>query len=324
MFLNDIIYSTNLCDDGVLVNFDTLVSTGSGSNIDPTSIYLIEFSEELTIPSGNSVTISPSAYSLKNVTNFTPQCFAKIKSEYTEGSQTVIKLTVKNANYDILKTQYKRIICSNENSKPCILPVDQPLQPQYINLSIRNNWEYSYNGYMIAKFVPNDITDNIKIRLSRKDITYLPSRGQNDQIKIVIPVAKLAEYNLTPAQIKTLLSGNTAYSIKNKDYIFILDSLGRTLQQVENLQVGTVPLPNSSTALPITIKNLGSVKFNTAKPAPVPTVSLVKWTHSASTAVLGELILNPDTYQDNDEIIVFYNNDTITGILNHPLLLLSS
>ena len=325
MFLNDITYSTSLCDDGVLLSFSTLANTGNNSNISPANIYLIEFSEELTIPSGNTVEISPSGYSLTNVSNFTPQCFIKIKSEYADGSQTVVKLTVKDANYNILKTQYKRVLCSsNQIEKPCIVPTDQPLQQQYVTLSIRNNWEHSYNGYLIAKFVPNDVHDDIKVKLPRKDITYLPSRGQNDQIKVTILISKLKEYNFTPEQIKTLLGGNAAFNTKNKNYIFVVDSLGRTISQIENIQVGTVPQGTGSNPLPILIKNLGSVEFNTAKPAPVPTAAIVKWTHSSTTTTLGELILNPDTYQNNDEIIILYDNDTITGMLNHPLLLLTS
>ena len=324
MFLNDITYSTSFCDAGALISFNTLSSTGSGSNVSASDIYLIEFTEELTIPSGNIVEISPSAYSLKHTTNFTPQCFVKIKSEYTEGSQTTIKLTVKDANYQTLKTQYKRIICSNNSTKPCISPVEQPPQPQYIVLSIRNNWEFVYNGYILAKFIPTNIEDTIKIKLPRKDIVYLPSRGQNDQIKITISIDKLASYNLSANQIRTLLSGNTAYTIKNANYIFVLDSLGRSLSQIGDIVVTTVPQANSSQPLNVTLKSIGQVEYNTAKAAPIPTASLVRLSSSGSTTQLGELILNPDTYQTNDEIIVLYNNDTITGKINSPLLLLSS
>jgi hypothetical protein len=324
MFLNDITYSTILCSDGVLLNFDTLYSTGINPTIDPATIYLIEFTEELTIPSGNSVSISPSGYTLKNASNFTPQCFAKIASEYTDGSQTVIKLTVKDTNYKVLKTQYKRIICSSQSSKPCIVPIDHPAKPQYITLNIKNNWEYIYNGYIIAKFVPTDITNGIKIRLPRKDISYLPSRGQNDQIKISISLDKLQEYKLTAEGIKALLGGNTVYTVKKREVFFIFDSLDRTIPQIENLQVSSVPVANSTNTLPVTIKNLGTVTFNTSKPSPIPTVSLVRWTNSEVTTFLGELILNPDTYQVNDEIIVIYNSNTITGTINNPLLLLTS
>ena len=81
-------------------------------------MYLVEFSNELSIPSGNTITVSPSGYSIKNAKSFTPQCFVKIKSTYTEGSQTLVKLTVKDINYDVLKTQYKRIICSPTPEKP--------------------------------------------------------------------------------------------------------------------------------------------------------------------------------------------------------------
>jgi hypothetical protein len=326
MFLNDITYSTSLCDDGVLINFNTLSSTGTGiaANISPADTYLIEFSEELTIPSGNTISISPSGYTLTNVNSFTPQCFVKIRSEYTDGSQTVLKLVVKDSNYNILSSQYKRVICSSQSAKPCIVPVTQVSQPQYIVLSNRNNWEYIYNGYIIAKFALTNITDNLKIQLPRKDATYLPSRGQNDQIKIIIAQSRLLEYKLTADGIKALLGGNTAYTVKNKNVIFVFDSLGRTIQQVQDIQIASVPVGSSSTPQPVAIKSLGSVEFNSSRPAPIPSVSIVRWNNGGIDLDLGELIVNPDVYQINDEIIITRDSDKITGAINFPLLLLTS
>jgi len=239
MFLNDIIFSTNLCSSGVLLKFDNLFSSGSGANISPTEMYLVEFSNELSIPSGNTVTVSPSGYSIKNAKSFTPECFVKIKSQYTEGSQTLIKLTVKDINYDVLKTQYKRIICSPKPEKQCLNEEDPQQNYQYIILNQRNNWEYRHNGHLIAKFVPILITDDISIKLRKKNINQLP-------------------------------------------------------------------LPNTY--------------------QPIPTVSLVHLLDSGTMIItdLGELIFNPNAYQNNDEIIVNYDSDMIIGSIDSPLLLLTN
>lgn len=326
MFLNDIIFSTNLCDGGVLVSFENLSSSGSGANISPTETYLIEFENELSIPSGNIITISPSGYTIKNSKSFTPQCVAKIKSEYTEGSQTLIKLVIKDINYNVLKTQYKRIICSPESGKPCFFPVKQPQGSQYVTLNRRNNWEYRYNGYMIAKFTPESITDNIAIKLPRKDITYLPSKGRNDQFKITILATKLIEYGFTADHIKQTLGGNTAYTQDGKDIIFVLDALGRTIEQVGTIQLGTVNSGNNQSPTTIFIKSIGTVEFNIPKAAPIPNNCLVHLLNNQNMQItsLGELIINPNTYQVSDEIIVVYNGDDIIGKINTPLLLLTN
>ena len=326
MFLNDIIFSTNLCDGGVLVNFPNLFSSGSGANISPTEMYLIEFENELSIPSGNVVTISPSGYTIRNSKSFTPQCVAKIKSEYTEGSQTLIKLVVKDINYNVLKTQYKRIICSAESGKPCFFPVQQPRDSQYITLNQRNNWEYRYNGYMIAKFSPQAITDNISIKLPKKDVTYLPSKGRNDQLIITIPVSKLAEYRFTAEGIKQILGGNTAYTQEDEDIIFVLDALGRTIEQVSNIQLSSFSSGTSQSPIVIFIKSIGTVEFNTPKEAPIPTPCSVRLLNSqnSTTTDLGQLIINPKTYQISDEIIVTYNGNSIIGKIDSPLLLLKN
>ena len=95
----------------------------------------------------------------------------------------------------------------------------------------RNNWEYRYNGHLVAKFVPQSITQNISIKLPKKDIPQLPKRDL---------------------------------------------------------------------------------------PQPVPTLCLVDLQNTR----LGELIINPNTYQIGDEIIVTYNSNIITGTIDSPLLVL--
>jgi surface protein len=48
--------------------------------------------------------------------------------------------------------------------------------PSYIYLNKKNNWSYTYNGQLIAKFVPTDTSSNIEITLPAKN-TRLPSKN---------------------------------------------------------------------------------------------------------------------------------------------------
>jgi hypothetical protein len=291
-------------------------------NISKSELYIIEFTNEVSIPSGNIVTISPSGYTVKNTTSFVPQCSAKIKSAYTEGSQTLVKMEIKDINYNILKTQYKRVVCSIKSDKPCFIP-SGPRQTEYITLQRKNNWEYRYNGYIIAKFIPLSFTENISIKLERKNITQLPSRGQTDQFRIVMAVDKLKSYNISADQVKQVLGGNAAYILDNNNYIFVVDSLGRTIQQINNLIVGNVSSSNNgnNSNTNIIIANIGSVNYNTAKPSPIPTISILEL---SDKTLLGQLIVSPDTYKLNDVIIVNYNNISYTSNIKSPLLLLDN
>ena len=48
--------------------------------------------------------------------------------------------------------------------------------PSYINLKRDNNWSYTYNGQLIAKFVPTDTNADIEVVLTAKN-TRLPSKN---------------------------------------------------------------------------------------------------------------------------------------------------
>jgi len=329
MFLNEANIPINVCTDGTLIKFSPVSCTGSGANIKPADIYLIEFYTETTIPSGNIVNISPSGYTISSTKSFVPMCAVNIQSKYQEGSQTLIKLIIKDLYENTLKTEYKKLVCSSTSSSVCIKPEDEPITNLYIELNAQNDWEYKYNGYSIAKFVPASVPSTIKIKLPRKDIAYLPPKGQNDQFKIILDTSKLLQYNITATSIRGTVGGNASLSSDSAgNQIIIVDALNRPLELMVNLQIGSVT--NTTTGgqtatLPISLKQVSkNIGYNSSKAAPIPGISIINLRNNSSQTYLGQLIYNPQTYLLNDKIIVIYNTNTINGVLQSPLLLLNS
>lgn len=105
------------CECGILLNFDKVYSETtdpSGTpNIEARSTYILEFEPEFVFPSSQAnVNLSPSTYTVNQVSEFTPQVVAKITSSHQGESQSLIKLNIKDTANNILYTDYYNVVCS--------------------------------------------------------------------------------------------------------------------------------------------------------------------------------------------------------------------
>ena len=113
-------HSTSIqnCECGILLDFDTVYSAvgagGSGTpNIEARPTYVLEFEPEFIFPSSQAtVDLSPSTYTVNQVSEFTPQVVAKVVSSHQGESQSLIKLNIKDTANNLLYTDYYNIICS--------------------------------------------------------------------------------------------------------------------------------------------------------------------------------------------------------------------
>ena len=113
-------HSTSIqdCECGILLDFDTVYSAvnagGSGTpNIEARPTYILEFEPEFIFPSSQAtVDLSPSTYTINQVSEFTPQVVAKVVSSHQGESQSLIKLNIKDTANNLLYTDYYNIICS--------------------------------------------------------------------------------------------------------------------------------------------------------------------------------------------------------------------
>jgi len=343
MFINEIRNLTSECECGILSQFSRVYSTGLYPPIPPKDTYVVEFSKELSIPSGTSVIISPSGYSISKVNEFTPECSVQLISEYLSGNQTVIKVDIKDIYNKVLYSEYKKIVCSPQNTTidPCVRIDDtEASQSLDIELNERNNWEYKYNGFLIVKFIPNNLSSIIKLVFNKKSSAVLPVKSSTDDaIKINLNVQSMQEKNITTDMIRTAIYINSAqwdsynnantYNLTTAANTLSLDSIdSRTPEQIRNILIIERSITNTggaSTVEKIYIKDVADVYYLEPTPAKIPTVSIMKYKNNNSSTLnkFGEIQYNSDVYGIDDNITVTIDNKTYIGSYNDIVTVVS-
>lgn len=329
MFINEIRNLTSECECGILVQFDKVWSTGLYPPVPPKDTYIVEFSKELSIPSGTSVNISPSGYSISKINEFNPECSVQIISEYLSGSQTVVKVDVKDIYNKTLYSQYKKIICSPQNSTidPCVrIDKSEPTQFLDIELNEKNNWEYKYNGFFIVKFIPDNLSNDIKITFKKKSSALLPVKSSTeDSIKINLNIQAMQEKNITIDMIRNAIyinsaqwdsyNANSAYNLTTSSNALSLNSIdSRTPDQIKNILIIEKAVDNTSTQTEkIYIKDVADVVYAEPSPAKIPEISIMKYNNGLK---FGELHYDNSIYTSDDNLFAIIDGTIYSGFFN--------
>jgi len=335
MFINELRNLTSECECGLLVKFNKVFSTGLYPPIPPKDTYVIEFSKELSIPSGTQVNISPSGYSISKINEFTPECSVQLISEYLSGSQTVIRVDIKDIYNKVLYSEYKKIVCSPQNSTvdPCVrIDSSERVQISDIELSEKNNWEYKYNGFLIVKFIPDDLSSDIKINLSKKSSSILPVKSSTqDSIKINLNIQAMQENNISVDMVRNAIFINSSqwdainatsiYNLTTSANSLSLNSIdSRTPEQIENILIVERQDPNSSPPQveKIYIKDVAEVIYAEPTPAKIPTVCIMKYQDTGSNIPykFGELHYNNSIYTQDDVLSIDIDGTKYSGFFN--------
>ncbi len=337
MFINEIRNLTSECECGLLVQFDKVYSTGTYPPLPPKDTYVVEFSKELSIPSGTSVNISPSGYAISKINEFVPECSVQLVSEYLSGNQTVVRVDIKDIYNKILYSQYKKIVCSPQNTTvdPCV-KIDQtePAQSLDIELNEKNNWEYKYNGFIIVKFIPNDLSEDIVLTFKKKSSSLLPVKSSTeDSIRINLNIQAMQEKNITLDMVRTAIyinsaqwdsyNANSSYNLTTSSNSLSLNSIdSRTPDQIKNILIIERSIPNesntSTTSEKIYIKDIAEVVYAEPTPAKIPTISIMKYKNTGSSTLykFGELQYNDSIYTSDDELFAIIDSTSYSGSFN--------
>lgn len=332
MFINELKNLTSECECGLLVQFDKVWSTGAYPPIPPKDTYIVEFSKELSIPSGTSVNISPSGYAISRINEFNPECSVQIVSEYLSGSQTVVKVDIKDIYNKTLYSQYKKIVCSPQNSTldPCVrIDTSEPTQVLDIVLNEKNNWEYKYNGFFVVKFIPDDLSDSIMITFKKKSSSLLPVKSSTeDSIKIDLNIQAMQEKKITIDMIRNAIyinsaqwdsyNASSAYNLTTASNSLSLNSIdSRTPEQIKNILIVERAIGSTSTETEkIYIKDVADVVYTEPTPAKIPEISIMKYIDNSNLYKFGELHYDNSIYNADDAIFVTINGITYSGFFN--------
>lgn len=292
-------------------------------NIDSRDQYIIKYSKELSVPDTAELTITPSTYTMEKSNSFIPETVVKIVSKFTTSSKTIIKLSITDIYNQILYTEYKQIICSQQADKPCEIIAKKPVVPTSISLNRKNNWIYKHNGYTIAQFIPNkDIAyESISISLDKQSDAILPIATDFDRLVIKIDPLLMQNKSVTKDQLRSIIVNNPISTSLQKNVIledtyntWVVQGSGLTVDQLK----GLVIYSSSNGTVVVSVSAIGEVIRYVPKPQPIPSIVFLKWfDHSSNKEYFfGQMLYYTSIYENKDIVLVF-NGNNITFRLNN-------
>jgi len=219
------------------------------NNIEPKNNYVLQFNAESVVPSGTFVEIVPQIYTISGNDKFIPITSLQIVPKFSTSAKVLLKMTVKGLDSNsIVKTQYKEIVVSDSSNIPCEIISNNPIDDEFIILNEDNNWTYTYQNYILAKFIP--YTDNINaIILNKKNNQLLPNRGDKNKFRIIADPLAMKTKKITVDQIRSAILStyndieSTKYiaNLGNKSYDIVIDDIFINSDSFKDLVVAIVP-----------------------------------------------------------------------------------
>jgi len=216
-------FSTEQCECGALITFDPVFSktpgageiapSGASPNLPAKDSYVISFSQEISVPSGQtSVDLSPASYMISNNSIFAPQVSAKISSFHTGKPEALIRMTIKDVYGNQLYTDYVQINCLAQNIENCV--ARDPDAQQYIRLNRDNNWTYKVKDQTVIQFIKEFDNDEIEIVFEAKHKSIYAGRSGvpkvamvkiNDNVALITPTpTPTPTRTVTPTPTRTV------------------------------------------------------------------------------------------------------------------------
>jgi hypothetical protein len=283
------------------------------NNIEPKNSYSIEFNVESAVPSGTFVDITPHIYTISGNDRFIPITSFQIIPKFSTSAKVLLKMTVKGLDSNsIVKTQYKEIIVSDASNIPCEIISSNPIDDEFILLNKENNWTYTYQNYILAKFIP--LTDNIdSIILNKKNSQLLPNRGDKNKFRIIADPLAMKTKKVTVDQIRSAILStyndieSTKYiaNLGNKSYDIVIDDIFVSSDSFKDLVIAIVPPVSGQ---PVKFSEVAKTTEYLPDLSEIPSVTSLYYNGSN----IGQLQYNYRIY-DGDIIKVNYLGTEITG-----------
>jgi hypothetical protein len=283
------------------------------NNIEPKNSYSIEFNVESAVPSGTFVNITPHIYTISGNDRFVPITSFQIIPKFSTSAKVLLKMTVKGLDSNsIIKTQYKEIIVSDASNIPCEIISSNPIDDEFIVLNKENNWTYTYQNYILAKFIP--CTDNIdSIILNKKNNQLLPNRGHKDKFRIIADPLAMKTKKVTVDQIRSAILStyndieSTKYiaNLGNKSYDIVIDDIFVNSDSFKDLVVAIVPPVSGQ---PVKFSEVAKTTEYLPDLSEIPSIASLYYNGSN----IGQLQYNYRIY-DGDTIKANYLGTEITG-----------
>ena len=290
-------------------------------NIQPREFYLIQFFVESKVPASATVSISPSSYIVGGSEGFSPVTTLQITSLYSRSSKALIKMLIKDINNSqVLKTEYIEIIVTDSSSIPCEIISSSPISQSYVYLNEKNNWEYNYQGYRIAEFVPDkSMPKNIVAKLNKKNNQLLPNRGEPNRVRVIIDPIKTTNYGITIDQVRSAILNQYATiqnsfalaNLGNKSYDIVVSDVLLKPEDLNDLVIAKVP---PVTGVDVTFKDVAQSEPYSPDIAKIPEVNLLRWNNNSNIINLGEIHFDSTIYL-GDVLTIEYNNISLSGNL---------
>lgn len=282
------------------------------NNIEPRDQYTISFTAESVVPSGASVAISPTEYTIAGNDAFTPATTVQLKSKFSSSAKALIKMTITPLLSSIpIKTEYRQIIVSDSSSKPCEIISTEPIKDEFIYLDIDNNWTYTHQGYLLAKFIPTN--KNTIIKLPQKDIQLLPSRTDKNKLKVTANPMSMKNKKVTIDQIRSAMleaynsitNTSIVADLGNKSYDIIVEDIFVKEEDLKDLVVAIVP---PVTGTPVKFSEVAKSSTYNSDLFDIPSIGFVE----NDSGHIGELQFNHRIY-NNESIEVIIDSNTLSG-----------
>lgn len=283
------------------------------NNIEPKDSYSIEFNAESVVPSGTFVSIVPQIYTISGNDKFIPITSFQIIPKFSTSAKVLLKMTVKGLDSGaIVKTQYKEIVVSDASNIPCEIISSSPIDDEFVLLNKENNWTYTYQNYILAKFIP--YTDNItSIMLNKKNSQLLPNRGDKNKFRIIANPLAMKTKKVTVDQIRSSILStyndieSTKYiaNLGNKSYDIVIDDIFINSDSFKDLVVAIVPPVSGE---PVKFSDVAQTTEYLPDLSEIPSVGTLRYNGSN----IGQLQYNHRIY-DGDIIKVNYIETEISG-----------
>lgn len=298
-----------------LPNLDSTDALGAlylENNIEPRDQYIISFTEESVVPSGASVVISPTTYTIAGNDTFTPSTTVQLKSKFSSSAKALIKMTITPLlSSTPIKTEYRQIIVSDSSSKPCEIISNEPIQDEFVYLEQNNNWTYTHQGYLLAKFIPAN--NNMVVKLPQKNTQLLPSKANINKLKVTANPVSMKDKKVSVDQIRaamieaydSITNTSIVANLGNKSYDIIIDDIFIKPEDLNNLVVAIVPPVTGS---PVKFSEVAKSSAYNSDLFDIPSVGFVQ----NDSGYMGELQFNHKIY-NNEPIEIISNNTTLAG-----------
>jgi len=294
------------------------------ANIEPAENYIIDFSVVTKVPPNADVNIRPKSYNVSGYNRLTPITTIEIRSRFSTTAKILLKMVVRNLkNNNILKTEFLELIMSDSTTKPCEIIYNDPIETNFYQLNINNNWSYYHEGYLLAQFIPDSMylaeNSDLTLEVIKKNNQLLPNIGDARRVRIIADPIKLQDKKVSVEQIRsailnqyeTINNSIAVANLGNKSYDIIVEDKLIKPDDLKDLVVAIVP---PQTGTPVKFSDVALAKEYEADIIDIPSVSFLRWqdTQNNTTNIIGELHYNSKIY-NRDPILVYP-----TGNLSPP------